>query len=341
MVQLLDGVMGYSWLAVLGLCIGSFLNVVIARLPEGRSLWKPRSACMACQAPIRWFDNIPVFSWLFLKGRCRHCRQNISIQYPLVEFLTSALFLLCLWRFAWTFELFQALILIVFIVPLTFIDAKHWILPFELTLPGIAAGLLCGLFQGWPAFEMALVGALVGFLASRLLEYLGWLIFRKEALGGGDKYLLALLGAFLGWKALLSVLLFASLQGALFGGLKLLLTGRAGPRVEPSPAPSTEPAEPSVETEEAPQPTFLPASCRPGLRFWQRLAFIPYTLFVQPIPDDEVYEEADFPEEEWQPGATNMPFGPWLALAGLEYMLLAPSLTRWLENSSLVWLLIK
>ncbi|MCL2625608.1 MAG: prepilin peptidase [Cystobacterineae bacterium] len=327
MVQLLNGVVGYIWLAVLGLCIGSFLNVVIVRLPEGRSLWKPRSRCMACQTQIAWFDNLPVFSWIFLKGRCRHCKQNISIQYPIVEFSSSLLFLLCLWRFGWTFELFCALILLIFVLPLTVIDAKHWILPFELTLPGIAAGLLCGLFQGWPGVESAAIGALAGFLAFRLLEYLGWLIFRKEALGGGDKYLLALLGAFLGWKALLSVLFFASLQGALFGGLKLLLTGRAGPSAGLS------------EAEEAlPEPTFLPAFLRPGLRFWKRLGLIPYTLFFQPIPDDFMNEEEASSEEEWQPGVTNMPFGPWLALAGLEYLLLAPHVQRLLEGTSLSWL---
>ena len=334
MVHLLDGIVGYIWLAVLGLCIGSFINVIVVRLPEGLSLWKPRSRCMTCQTPIRWFDNIPVFSWLFLRGRCRHCKQKISIQYPLVELLCALLFLLCLWRFNWTFELFCALILVVFILPLTFIDAKHWILPFELTLPGIAAGLLCGLFHSWHGFEVALTGALAGFLAFRLLEYLGWFIFRKEALGGGDKYLLALLGAFLGWKALLTILFFASLQGALFGGLKLLLTGRAGPD-----APGTPDAKPSTETEETlPAPSFLPAFCRPGLRFWRRLYLIPYTVLIQPIPDDFIDEEEDSPEEEWQPGATNMPFGPWLALAGVQQMLLAPTLHRLLEGSSFAWL---
>jgi leader peptidase (prepilin peptidase)/N-methyltransferase len=330
MVHLFDGIVGYLWLATLGLCIGSFMNVVIVRLPEGQSLWKPRSHCMACRAQIGWFDNIPVLSWLLLKGRCRHCKQGISLQYPVVELLCALLFLLCLWRFGWTFELFCALLLLLFVVPLTFIDAKHWVLPFELTLPGIAAGLLCGLFRGWPGFEAALAGAAAGFMAFRLLEYAGWLFFRKEALGGGDKYLLALLGAFLGWKALLSVVFFASFQGALFGGFKWLLTGRAGPG-----------AALSAEAEDSlPEPTFLPAFCRPGLRFWKRLSLIPYTLLIQPIPDDFTQEEEEegSSAEEWQPGATNMPFGPWLALAGLEYMLLAPALRRLLEGSALSWL---
>jgi len=337
MVHLFDGVIGYIWLAVLGLCIGSFMNVVIARLPEGQSLWRPRSRCMACRTQIRWFDNIPVFSWLLLKGQCRHCKQKISIQYPVVELLCALLFVLCLGRFGWTSELFCALILIMFVVPLTFIDARHWILPFELTLSGIAAGLLCGLFQGWQGVEAALAGALAGFLSFRLLEYVGWLIFRKEALGGGDKYLLALLGAFLGWKALLSVLFFASLQGALFGGLKILLTGRAGPTAGLAGETDKTAAE-----ETLPEPKFLPAFCRPGLRFWRRLSLIPYAVLIQPIPDDEEEEgeEAgeDAPEQAWQPGASNMPFGPWLALAGVEYMLLAPTLHRLLEDTGLSWL---
>jgi len=333
MVHLLDGVVGYIWLAVLGLCIGSFMNVVIVRLPEGLSLWRPRSRCMTCQTQIRWFDNIPVFSWLFLRGRCRHCQKNISVQYPVVEFLCAALFLLCLWRFGWTFELFCALLLIVFLLPLAFIDAKHWILPFELTLSGIAAGLLCGVFRGWQGFETALAGAVAAFMALRLLEYTGWLVFRKEALGGGDKYLLALLGAFLGWKALLSILFFASLQGALFGGLQWLLTGRAGPGAKFASGTDR-----GAAAEEPPlNLRFSPAFSRPGLRLWKRFSFIPYTLFIQPIPDDFTDEEEGEPPE-WQPGATNMPFGPWLALAGVEYMLLAPTLRRLLEGSSLSWL---
>jgi len=336
MVHLLDGVVGYIWLAVLGLCIGSFMNVVIVRLPEGLSLWRPRSRCMRCQTPIRWFDNVPVFSWLLLRGRCRHCKQSISIQYPVVEFLCALLFLLCLWRFGGTFELFCALLLVVFLLPLTFIDAKHWILPFELTLSGIAVGLLCGLFRGWHGFEAALMGAVAGFLAFRLLEYVGWLFFRKEALGGGDKYLLALLGAFLGWKALLSILFFASVQGALFGGFRLLLTGRAGPGAGVKEGAEAEGAE-----GELPEPRFLPVFCRPGLRFWKRLSLVPYGVLIQPIPDEEDEGEGegeDASAQEWQPGATNMPFGPWLALAGVEYLLLAPTLQRLLEGTSLSWL---
>lgn len=344
------------FLFVLGLCIGSFLNVVIARVPEGLSIVRPGSRCPKCGHVLSWYENIPVFSWLALRGRCRSCRAPISPRYVLVELLTGLLFLACLKRFGWTYELVPALVLVTLLVPLTFIDLEHWILPFSLTIPGIVAGVLLAIPRGRDAVVDAAVGAAVGFLAFRFMEYVGWKVFKKEALGGGDKFLVALLGAFLGWRSLLGILFFSSLQGAVVGIALLLLTGRAGPRgaesspepseatppgpapsppgegVEPTPpapaapeGPAVAPAQEAAEAEE-PEPTMTWDFARPGLPWWKRAGMVPVCLLFQPIPDAPLDEEGE--EEDWVPGPTNIPFGPWLALAGLELMLLGPWLAR-------------
>ncbi|MFY1830064.1 prepilin peptidase [Myxococcus fulvus] len=372
-----------AFLLVLGLCIGSFLNVVIARVPEGLSIVRPGSRCPRCGHVLSWYENIPVLSWLALRGRCRSCHAPISPRYVLVELLTGLLFLACLSRFGWTYELFPALVLVSLLIPLTFIDLSHWILPFSLTVPGIAAGLLLAVPRGADAVVDATVGAVLGFLVFRLMEYIGWKVFKKEALGGGDKFLVALLGAFLSWRALLGILFLSSLQGAVVGVALLAFTGRAGPAAQP-PAPGSPPspagpeptpsgdaassvhevasevaasspssgvtlpssddvslpgmtehpagvapvsaAGPEVEPDE-PEPTMTWEFTRPGIPLWKRLLLIPWCLLVQPIPDAPVDEETG-EEEEWVPGPTNIPFGPWLALAGLEVMLLGPWLAR-------------
>ncbi|MCK8497081.1 prepilin peptidase [Myxococcus fulvus] len=364
-----------AFLLVLGLCIGSFLNVVIARVPEGLSIVRPGSRCPRCGHVLSWYENIPVLSWLALKGRCRSCHAPISPRYVLVELLTGLLFLACLRRFGWTYELFPALVLVSLLIPLTFIDLAHWILPFSLTVPGIAAGLLLAVPRGADVVVDATVGAVLGFLVFRLMEYIGWKVFTKEALGGGDKFLVALLGAFLSWRALLGILFLSSIQGAVVGIALLALTGRAGPSEQPpapdappsptgsgpTPAADTAPASdvattstssgvtlPSsddvslpgmaahpaggapvaeAEPEEEPEPTMTWEFTRPGIPLWKRLLLVPWCLLVQPIPDAPVDEETG-EEEEWVPGPTNIPFGPWLALAGLEVMLLGPWLAR-------------
>lgn len=328
-----------TFLLVLGLCIGSFLNVVIARVPEGLSIVRPGSRCPKCGHVLSWYENIPVLSWLALRGRCRGCRAPISPRYVWVELLTGLLFLACLRRFGWTYELVPALVLVCFLIPLTFIDLAHWILPFSLTLPGIAAGLVLAVPRGADALVDATLGASLGFLAFRLMEYLGWRIFKKEALGGGDKFLVALLGAFLSWQALLGILFFSSLQGAVVGVAMLALTGRAGPRTEAQeagtpppppegPAPGGEgPPAPDAQGEgPEPESTLTWEFTRPGLPLWKRLVLVPWCLLVQPIPDAPLDESGE--EEDWVPGPTNIPFGPWLALAGLELLLLSPWLAR-------------
>lgn len=311
------------WLTALGLVIGSFLNVVIARVPYEESIVRPRSRCPKCGHVLAWFENIPVFSWVALRGRCRACKQPISPRYVLVELLTAALFLASWQRFGWTLELAVALTFVTVLIPLVFIDAEHWILPHEITLPGIALGILIAIPLGVDRVLSAAVGAALGFVLFRAGEFFGWLAFRKEALGGGDKFLLALIAAYLGPKAIPVVLLFASVQGVAYGVFNLIRTGRAGP-------------DEVVEPADAAPPTMTWEFLRPGLPLWKRLVLLPYSVFLQPIPDDPA--GADGEEVDWAPTKTMLPFGPWLALGALEVMLLGPVLASLIPLPGLDWL---
>ncbi len=242
------------WLAgLLGLLIGSFLNVVIHRLPrmlerrwaaecaelsgqpapdEGKpfNLVTPRSHCPGCQSDIRWHQNIPVLSWLFLRGRCAHCGTGIALRYPLVELLTAGLFAYAFHRhglspatLAWCF--FSAALL-----TLAFIDWDTTLLPDDITLPLLWAGLIAAA-QGWTALPLsdALWGAVAGYLSLWLVYWAFRLATGKEGMGFGDFKLFAALGAWFGWPALVPIILMASVIGALVGiGMKLTDSLREG-----------------------------------------------------------------------------------------------------------------
>jgi len=300
--------------STLGLCFGSFFNVLIARLPNDESIIRPGSKCPKCGRALAWYENVPVLSWVALLGKCRSCKAPISVRYPAVEVITGLLFFAFWWRLGWTYTLVAGLVMASFLVPLAFIDAEHWILPFELTLPGIAAGVLLRIPTGWEAVKAAAIGAAIGFCAFRAVEYFGWLAFKKEAMGAGDKYLAALICAYLGGAAMPGLLLLSALQGSVFGLLSIAISGRAGPEHEKNEAEA-------AQKEEAP-PTMTWELTKPGLPLWRRLVLIPYCIFIQPIPDEPKDVEGN--EVEWKPGATNLPFGPWLALAALELALIGP-----------------
>jgi leader peptidase (prepilin peptidase) / N-methyltransferase len=348
-----------------GLLVGSFLNVVIARVPEGKSIVRPGSHCPRCGHALSWYENVPLLSWAVLRGRCRNCRAPISIRYPAVELTTGLLFLAAGWIFGPGWPLLRVLLLIGFLVPLALIDLEHWVVPVEMTLLGTAAGLLSAIPLGLPVLEECAIGAAAGFLAFwafepasllvvKILRRLSWYVrlaaFRltrshpsldaalrlvggalvgggagwllewmleeaylvtaspwlriaglllglgagllgllrarramgeappertpdpEEAFGAGDKWLLLLVGAFLGWRPLLGVLLLSSVQGAVGGITLLLLHGRAASEGPPPGSPAT--------------------------------------------------------EDGWAPERTALPYGPWIALAAVELALLGPWLAE-------------
>ncbi|KGA33248.1 prepilin peptidase [Pectobacterium brasiliense] len=226
----------FGSLGVLGLIVGSFLNVVIYRLPimlERRwrqgieletgmadsdpdtryNLWWPPSSCPHCQQAIAVKDNIPLFSWLWLRGRSRCCRQSVSVQYPLVEVITMLAFLAAGLLWLPGMALWGALILLSFLLVLTVIDIKTLLLPDVLTLSLLWIGLLFNLSETFVPLSDAVVGAMAGYLSLWLLYWVFKYATGKEALGYGDFKLLAALGAWLGWQALPNLVLVAALSG--------------------------------------------------------------------------------------------------------------------------------
>jgi leader peptidase (prepilin peptidase) / N-methyltransferase len=288
-------------LFVLGLIVGSFLNVVIARVPHGLSIVRPGSRCPHCGHVLSWYENVPLLSWLALRARCRGCKAPISVRYPAVELLTGLLFLAAGWAFGWSWELLRVLLLVGFLVPLALIDLEHWIVPVAVTVLGTAAGLLSALPLGLSVVQECAIGAAAGFLVFWALERVSLLMVVKllrpasrairaalarargetppepepdptEALGAGDKWIMLLVGSYLGWRPLFGVLLLSALQGAVVGTTLLLFQGRAGSAPPPPGAPAT--------------------------------------------------------EDGWEPEATALPYGPWLALAALELAFLGPWLAE-------------
>jgi leader peptidase (prepilin peptidase) / N-methyltransferase len=227
---------------LVGACIGSFLNVVIWRLPRGESLVHPGSRCPKCGRPIRWFDNLPVLSWLALRGRCRGCRAPIAWRYPAVEALTAALFVLAALEFHdRPFAGAQIALLLAALVAVTYIDIDHRIIPDAITKPGMVVGLALSLvppFQLHPpdwihGFQPGLNGLLhsaAGILTGLGVVYgvrlVGGWIFKKEAMGLGDAKLLALIGAFTGPAGALYALTLGCLGGVFVHGAVVLVTRR-------------------------------------------------------------------------------------------------------------------
>jgi leader peptidase (prepilin peptidase)/N-methyltransferase len=212
--------------AVFGACIGSFLNVVIYRLPLGQSIVSPPSQCPKCGYRLRWYDNFPIFGWLLLGGRCRTCKNPISIQYPIVELVTALLFVLVVWLTPAGPLMVSRLLFVCLLIPLFFIDLELQILPDQITIPGIVAGLLLSVIAP-PGWRSAVLGILTGAGLFYAVFYAYYLWRRVEGMGFGDLKMLAMIGAFLGWKAVLVTLVLSSVLGALAGGL-LMLIKRAG-----------------------------------------------------------------------------------------------------------------
>jgi leader peptidase (prepilin peptidase)/N-methyltransferase len=213
------------YLAVLGLAFGSFLNVCIHRIPRGQSLSHPPSQCPACGYKLRWFDNIPLVSYIAIGGRCRKCRARISPRYPLVEVATAALFVIYGMAFGFTPLLVVRLIFACAMIVLFAIDLEHHLLPDVITLPGIVVGLVAALMLP-PGIVDALIGAVAG---GGVLWLVGEMYYRysgHEGMGGGDVKMLAMIGAFLGWKLVLLTVVLSSFLGSLIG--VLVIASRRG-----------------------------------------------------------------------------------------------------------------
>jgi leader peptidase (prepilin peptidase)/N-methyltransferase len=281
-----------AWVLAVGGAIGSFLNVVIARVPEGASVASPGSRCPRCGTPIRWYDNVPVLSWILLRARCRACGGRISPRYPLVEALVAAAALAAYLRHGLSAAALAELVFVAFLVALAFIDLDTWLLPHALTWPLIALGLAASAAGlSGASLRGAAIGAVVGFGAFAAVSLGARWALKKDALGFGDVWLLAGLGAWLGVAALLPVVLLASVQGSLVG-IALVLAGRAQLGLR-----AREPDRPSVP-EPAPAPAPEPGS--------------------PPAPEGSPPAE----EEAWTPPRNAVPFGPFLALGALEWLYL-------------------
>ncbi len=217
-----DDTLALIGLAILGLAVGSFLNVCIHRLPRKASIVQPASSCPSCGYVLRWFDNIPVLSYAALGGRCRKCRTPISIRYPIVEVVTMAIFILHYAVFGVDIILVPRLLFASALIVLFAIDLEHHLLPNVITLPGIAAGLAFSALLP-PGIVDALIGTVIG---GGILWLIGEAYFRYsgvEGMGGGDVKMLAMVGAFLGWKLVILTLVFSSFTGALVGLLVIAI----------------------------------------------------------------------------------------------------------------------
>ena len=303
---------------VFGACIGSFLNVCIYRIPAGKSVVRPGSHC-ACGQPVRWYDNLPILSWLILRGRARCCGRAFSVRYPAVELLTALLFLVCALEFG-PGKAFCAMLFVAMLVAASFIDIDHMIIPDRFSIGGAVVGVALALvvpsLHGYaiPTHLDPLLGHMIAsiqsgtdailgcFVGSALVLWIGLLaekILRKEAMGFGDVKLLGCIGAFVGWKGAVFAVFGGAILGV-FATLFWLLFRRRAP--EPKPA-SAHPASSTT-------PASTPGSTAPA-------------------------GEAEAPSGEESPGLMGMPvpFGPMLSAAGLLYLLwLQPLVDAYFAN---------
>jgi leader peptidase (prepilin peptidase)/N-methyltransferase len=207
---------------VFGALLGSFGNVVIYRLPEGKSVVIPRSHCQACGKTVPWYHNIPILSWLILRGRCFSCKAPFSIRYPLVELIMGILFLLLYLVNGLQWTTLEYAIFIFGLVVVSFIDIDHFILPDIFTLGGTVLGLLGAVLNPDRNFLDSFLGVLMGGGFLWLIAYGYWVLRKEEGMGGGDIKLLAWIGAVLGWKAIPLVILISSVSGSIIGILLML-----------------------------------------------------------------------------------------------------------------------
>jgi leader peptidase (prepilin peptidase)/N-methyltransferase len=212
---------------IFGICIGSFLNVCIYRLPEKKSIVHPRSMCPACGTLIRFYDNIPILSYLVLKGKCRQCSEGISFRYPVIEFISGIFAVGVYIKFGLGFEALIYYTFIAVLLAITFIDIDHQIIPDIISLPGIPIFFAASLALPNITLVESILGILIGGGSLWLVAQAYYLLTRKEGMGGGDIKLLAMMGALIGWKGVLFTIFSASAVGTLAGMLVMLKTRKS------------------------------------------------------------------------------------------------------------------
>lgn len=287
--------LGFVFLA--GATVGSFLNVVIHRLPLGESVVTPRSRCPQCGTPIEAWNNLPILSWLLLRGRCAHCRAPISVRYPAVELITGVLWVAVAVRFGLTAATGTGVVFVSSLVAITFIDIDHFEIPDEISLPGIVLGAIARPLVFEVAWYDGVLGAALGGGILYLVRWSYEKVRGVEGMGLGDVKLIAMLAAFLGPTSVLPIILVSSIVGLIVGSVVLALA----PRAEQD-APADKGAAPAVDSaRSAVDAGAGPPNLEPSL---------------EPPSDDD--------DDGWVPPPTAVPFGPFLALGGLSELLLGP-----------------
>ena len=316
-----------------GAVVGSFLNVVIARVPRGESVVRPRSRCPRCKSSIAWFDNVPVVSWLVLRARCRACGLPISARYPIVEALTGVLALAIVRQYGINFVALGYFAMAAALVALAYIDLDTWLLPHEITWPLLALGLLSPLWNRPLGFVSSAAGAAIGFALFAAIALFGERILKRETMGWGDVWLLGGIGAWLGAPALLPVVMLSALQGAIVGSIMLAAARRKAGAVPADPAvaaaaPVVPPATDAAPG--APNPAADPAVSNPAADSAapaQPASPADAPAHAAPAQDRDVplagaAPGAVAPEDDWTPPPGAVPYGPFLALAALQQLLL-------------------
>jgi len=215
-----------TFTAIFGSMVGSFINVCIVRLPKNESLVLPASHCPQCKKNIPWYDNIPIFSWIMLRGHCRFCHQKISIEYPIVEAITALIALLFIYKGGLKWDTFIYFCFSSVLVVIAFIDLHHRIIPNIISLPGILIGIILSFFLPNINPLDSILGILIGGGSLYFIAEIYRILRKIEGMGMGDVKLLAMIGAFMGWEPLLYIILISSFSGAIIGILFISIKGK-------------------------------------------------------------------------------------------------------------------
>jgi len=325
-----------TYLFILGAMVGSFLNVVIARLPAGESVVRPRSKCPKCGDMIPAWLNIPILSWVVLRGRCRACKTKISIRYPMVELLTALLFTAAATQYGQSLATLSSVIICAMLVAITFIDIDIWEIPDEISLPGIVIGCVLRPFAFDVPWYDGLIGAAMGASFLWLIRW-GFFVLRDvEGMGMGDVKLIATIGAFVGPFGLVPSILIASVSGTIIGSI-VLLTQKDEEDTENadiSEAPLTSTNEDNiviVPTEELKSEAIAPSPLGEATNLETESKEMIGAVDAEDLesPGGET-TELDEEEETWVPPKNAVPFGPFLSLGAICTVLFGEAIQRYL-----------